>query len=93
MSNETLLDVDALKKTALGETSTVGVSRRGKIPVDATSLCEWLPKHLPRRVRLSCRKSSTESSEQERELVAAILRKDRKATARFVAEYTDCVYG
>jgi RNA polymerase sigma-70 factor (ECF subfamily) len=34
-----------------------------------------------------------ESSEQERELVAAILRKDRKATARFVAEYTDGVYG
>ena len=34
-----------------------------------------------------------ESSEQERELVAAILRKDRKATARFVAEYTDCIYG
>ena len=28
----------------------------------------------------------------ERELVAAILRKDRKATARFVAEYTDGVY-
>jgi RNA polymerase sigma-70 factor (ECF subfamily) len=34
-----------------------------------------------------------QSSGQERELVAAILRKDRKATARFVAEYTDCVYG
>ena len=34
-----------------------------------------------------------ESSEQERELVAAILRKDRKATARFVAEYADCIYG
>jgi RNA polymerase sigma-70 factor (ECF subfamily) len=34
-----------------------------------------------------------ESSEQERELVAAILRKDRKATARFVAEYTDGIYG
>lgn len=33
-----------------------------------------------------------QSSEQERELVAAILRKDRKATARFVAEYTDSVY-
>jgi RNA polymerase sigma-70 factor, ECF subfamily len=28
----------------------------------------------------------------ERELVAAVLRKDRKATARFVADYTDCVY-
>jgi RNA polymerase sigma-70 factor (ECF subfamily) len=28
----------------------------------------------------------------ERELVAAILQKDRKATARFVAEYTDGVY-
>lgn len=28
----------------------------------------------------------------ERELVAAILRKDRKATARFVADYTDGVY-
>jgi RNA polymerase sigma-70 factor, ECF subfamily len=28
----------------------------------------------------------------ERELVAAILRKDRKATARFVADYTDSVY-
>ena len=26
-------------------------------------------------------------------MVAAILRKDRKATARFVADYTDCVYG
>ena len=34
-----------------------------------------------------------QSSEEERELVAAILRKDRKATARFVAEYTDRVYG
>ena len=33
-----------------------------------------------------------QSSGQERELVAAILRKDRKATARFVAEYTDFVY-
>jgi RNA polymerase sigma-70 factor, ECF subfamily len=33
-----------------------------------------------------------QSSAQERELVAAILRKDRKATARFVAEYTDYVY-
>ena len=28
----------------------------------------------------------------ERELVAAILRKDRKATAKFVADYTDGVY-
>jgi RNA polymerase sigma-70 factor, ECF subfamily len=28
----------------------------------------------------------------ERELVAGVLRKDRKATARFVAEYTDGVY-
>jgi DNA-directed RNA polymerase specialized sigma24 family protein len=28
----------------------------------------------------------------ERELVGAVLRKDRKATARFVAEYTDGVY-
>jgi RNA polymerase sigma-70 factor, ECF subfamily len=33
-----------------------------------------------------------QSSGAERELVAAVLRKDRKATARFVAEYTDCVY-
>lgn len=33
------------------------------------------------------------SSTAERELVAAILRKDRKATARFVAEYTDSIYG
>ena len=32
-------------------------------------------------------------SRQERELVAAILQKDRKATARFVAEYADAVYG
>src|SRR5688500_777235 len=32
-------------------------------------------------------------SDEERQLVAAVLRKDRKATARFVAEYTDCVYG
>jgi RNA polymerase sigma-70 factor, ECF subfamily len=32
------------------------------------------------------------SSTEERELVAAILRKDRKATARFVAEHTDYVY-
>jgi RNA polymerase sigma factor (sigma-70 family) len=31
-------------------------------------------------------------SAAERELVAAILRKDRKATARFVADYTDGVY-
>jgi RNA polymerase sigma-70 factor (ECF subfamily) len=31
-------------------------------------------------------------SAAERELVAAILRKDRKATARFVADYTDSVY-
>ena len=34
-----------------------------------------------------------QSSGEERQLVAAILRKDRKATARFVADYTDCVYG
>lgn len=33
-----------------------------------------------------------QGSEAERELVAAILRKDRKATARFVSEYTDYVY-
>src|SRR5687768_1561149 len=33
-----------------------------------------------------------QSSAVERELVAAILRKDRKATARFVAEYADGVY-
>src|SRR5262245_41003134 len=33
-----------------------------------------------------------QSSAEERELVAAILRKDRKATARFVAEHTDHVY-
>jgi DNA-directed RNA polymerase specialized sigma24 family protein len=32
-------------------------------------------------------------SEHERELVAAILQKNRKATARFVAEYADAVYG
>jgi RNA polymerase sigma-70 factor, ECF subfamily len=31
-------------------------------------------------------------SQRERELVAAILQKDRKATARFVAEYADAVY-
>jgi RNA polymerase sigma-70 factor (ECF subfamily) len=34
-----------------------------------------------------------EGSADERDLVAAILRKDRKATARFVAAYTDCIYG
>jgi RNA polymerase sigma-70 factor, ECF subfamily len=34
-----------------------------------------------------------QSSPEERELVAAILRKDRKATARLVAEYGDPVYG
>src|SRR6185503_1932886 len=33
-----------------------------------------------------------QSSTEERELVAAILRKDRKATARFVAEHSDYVY-
>src|ERR671914_1689173 len=33
-----------------------------------------------------------QSVAEERDLVAAILRKDRKATARFVAEYTDCIY-
>ncbi len=33
-----------------------------------------------------------QSSVEERELVAAILRKDRKATARFVADHTDYVY-
>jgi RNA polymerase sigma-70 factor (ECF subfamily) len=33
-----------------------------------------------------------QSSAEERELVAAIIRKDRKATATFVAEHTDCVY-
>ena len=33
-----------------------------------------------------------QGSEAERELVAAILRKDRKATARFVSTYTDSVY-
>lgn len=34
-----------------------------------------------------------QNSAGERDLVAAILRKDRKATARFVADYTDCIYG
>jgi RNA polymerase sigma factor (sigma-70 family) len=34
-----------------------------------------------------------ESPGNEQQLVAAILRKDRKATATFVAEYADCVYG
>src|SRR5687768_11612488 len=33
-----------------------------------------------------------QSAAQERELVAAILRKDRKATATFVADHTDYVY-
>ena len=33
-----------------------------------------------------------QSFAEERELVAAILRKDRKATARFVADHTDSVY-
>ena len=33
-----------------------------------------------------------QGSEAEQELVAAILRKDRKATARLVSEYTDPVY-
>ncbi len=33
-----------------------------------------------------------QSAAQEREQVAAILRKDRKATARFVADHTDYVY-
>lgn len=32
------------------------------------------------------------SPQRERELVAAILQKDRKATARFVAEYADAVH-
>src|SRR5262245_14683229 len=34
-----------------------------------------------------------QSVADERDLVAAILRRDRKATARFVADYTDSVYG
>jgi RNA polymerase sigma factor (sigma-70 family) len=32
-------------------------------------------------------------NEDDAALVAAVLRKDRKATAEFVARYTDCVYG
>jgi RNA polymerase sigma factor (sigma-70 family) len=35
---------------------------------------------------------SVEVAESELELVAAILRRDRKATARFVSEYSDGVY-
>jgi len=31
-------------------------------------------------------------ADAERELVAGVLRKDRKATARFVSEYADCLY-
>ncbi len=37
--------------------------------------------------------TSENQAEVDSALVAAVLRKDRKATAEFVAKYSDCVYG
>jgi RNA polymerase sigma-70 factor, ECF subfamily len=39
------------------------------------------------------RERTSSSAAEESELVAAVLRKDRKATAEFVARYADAVYG
>ena len=52
-----------------------------------------MPPDVPVRMRASPPPVVDSRPEQERELVTAILRKDRKATARFVAEYADAVYG
>lgn len=51
--------------------------------MDAKQQAEQAPSDLPPGV----------DATTERDLVSAILRKDRKATARFVAAYADAVYG
>jgi DNA-binding GntR family transcriptional regulator len=52
-----------------------------------------MPPEIPAGTSASPTPVVDPSAQQERELVAAILQKDRKATARFVAEYADAVYG
>lgn len=47
---------------------------------------------MPSETGVSHAQESIQSSAAERELVAAVLRRDRKAAARFVADYTDSVY-
>jgi RNA polymerase sigma factor (sigma-70 family) len=51
-----------------------------------------MPSELPSGVGVSHTREGIHRSGEERELVAAILRRDRKAAARFVAGYTDSVY-
>jgi RNA polymerase sigma-70 factor (ECF subfamily) len=51
-----------------------------------------MPPELPSETSVCPPLVRDQGSGPERELVAAILRKDRKATARFVAGYTDFVY-
>jgi RNA polymerase sigma factor (sigma-70 family) len=47
---------------------------------------------MPSGTGVSPAPQDVQRSADERELVAAVLRRDRKATARFVADYTDPVY-
>jgi RNA polymerase sigma factor (sigma-70 family) len=51
-----------------------------------------MPSEVPSGAGVSHAHEGIEGSVEERELVAAILRRDRKAAARFVADYTDSVY-
>jgi RNA polymerase sigma-70 factor, ECF subfamily len=50
------------------------------------------PEPLPAVAAPSPSPAAPDSARDEQQLVAAVLRRDRKATARFVSEYTDAVY-
>jgi RNA polymerase sigma-70 factor, ECF subfamily len=52
-----------------------------------------MPRETPSTASRSSPPIVETSSQQERELVTAILRKDRKATALFVAQHADAIYG
>ena len=52
-----------------------------------------MPREIPSTTSLSSAPIVDASPQQERELVAAILRKDRKATALLVAQHADAIYG
>jgi hypothetical protein len=51
-----------------------------------------MPSQMPSGTGVSPAPQDVQRSADERELVAAVLRRDRKASARFVADYTDPVY-
>jgi RNA polymerase sigma-70 factor (ECF subfamily) len=51
-----------------------------------------MPAEVPFGAGVSQAHEGIQGPVEERELVAAVLRRDRKAAARFVADYTDSVY-